>query len=473
MKISRRVVLRGIGGTVLALPFLEGVAPRGVKAADETPTFAFFFRQANGCAQEESTSEIGAEPERFFPTALGPLTAATMTGRAVDELLDYASELLVVRSVNMKDYDFGDGHARGAMQGLTAHGPLVDGAAGDSEAGGMSIDHLMGTELNDGGRESLYLYSGQNGWLGGPCISHRGAGSRRAATYDPWESYQSMVGGDAGMTETAQMEIVERRRSVNDLVRAQLVRLQSSPRLSRNDHDRLQLHLDAVRDLEVALTCRMDADSEMMLEGLAPGFSSPDGDQILESARLHMDVAALAIACGYTRVATLQIGSGNDGETHYRHPMTGDMMENYHYISHRRLSHDSTGAIIPGSDLLHHYIDRQFAQTFKHMLDRLSAYTMPDGSSLLQHGVAVWYNDNSNGPPHGYQNVPYILAGSCGGFFKQGECIDVQPGDRSPSHNKMLNTLGTAVGLTNASGGDLDDFGDPTLPHGTLDALRA
>jgi hypothetical protein len=473
MKISRRIVLRGIGGTVLALPFLEGLAPRGAKAGLETPPYAFFMRQANGVAQAANTGEIGEEPERFFPTALGALSAGTMSGRAVDELLDYAGQLLIVKNVNMVDYNFADGHARGAMQGLTAIGPQVEGAAGDSEAGGMSIDHRIGADLNEGGRESLYLYAGQNGWLGGACISHRGAGTRRAALPNPWEAYQTIVGGDTGGGTTTTVEVVERRRSVNDLVRAQLGRLKAHPRLSRADHARLDLHLAAVRDLEVALSCRMDMDAEMMLEGLAPGYNSTDGDEILETARLHMDVAALAIACGYTRSVALQIGNGNDGSTRYRHPMTGDQMENYHYISHRRTSHDSSGAIIPGSDLLHHYIDRQFAQTFKHMLDRLSAYEMPDGNSLLHHGVAVWYNDNSNGPPHGYRNIPYVLGGSAAGFFRQGQHIEVRPGNREANHHMMLNTIGTAVGVRNASGGDLDDFGDPSLPRGTLDELRA
>ena len=39
---------------------------------------------------------------------------------------------------------------------------------------------------------------------------------------------------------------------------------------------------------------------------------------------------------------------------------------------------------------------------------------------------------------------------------------------------KLLNTIGTAVGLTNAAGGPLDDFGDTSfVATGLLDALRA
>lgn len=474
MKMSRRLVLRGIGGAVVSLPFLEGLMPREVSAGDATQPYAIFFRQANGVAQEQNNDEIGSEPERFFPTALGPLTEATMMGRAVDELVAFRNDLLIVKNVNMFNFNYGDGHARGVMQGLTASGPTVEEAGGDSEAGGMSIDHRIGAELNPDGRDSLVLYCGASGgWLGGACQSYRASGVRRAALHNPFQAYTTMVGGETGLTPEAQMQLVERQRSVNDLVRDQLVTLQSHPALSRADHDRLQLHLDAIRDLEVALTCQMSADEERTFEGMSTGYDSTDGDETLAAARLHMDVAALAVACGYTRSVSIQVGPGNDGSTRYRNTDTGALMENYHYVSHRRTSHDSTGAIIAGSDYLHHLVDRQFAQTFRHLLERLAAYSMPDGQSLLAHGLAIWHNDNSNGPPHGSTNVPYIIGGSANGFLRQGEYLEVEPGSREPTHNKMLNTIGTAVGLRKADGSFLDDFGDPSLPRGLLtDIMR-
>ena len=69
MKISRRVVLRGIGGAALSLPFLEGLVPRHARAGVEVAPYAVFFRQANGVAQEANSGEIGEEPERFFVPA--------------------------------------------------------------------------------------------------------------------------------------------------------------------------------------------------------------------------------------------------------------------------------------------------------------------------------------------------------------------------------------------------------------------
>ncbi|MCB9591870.1 MAG: DUF1552 domain-containing protein [Sandaracinaceae bacterium] len=466
LKLGRRIVLRGLGGAVLTLPFLESVGRPPAAHADSETSYAVFFRQANGVAAAQST-ELGSEPERFWPRDVGALTTDSLRDRSLDELTDYRSQLLVLGNVNGQNFDYGDGHARGALQCLTARGPTVTGAGGDSEAGGESLDHRLGRELNADGRDSWFMYAGRNsGWLGGPCISYRGAGDRRSPIHDPREGYMTLVGGDAGLSAEAQRQLAERGRSVNDLVRSQLARLMSTPQLSRADRDRIDLHQSAIRDIEVRLACQLPDDRVAELEGLGMAYDSTDGDEVLAAARLHMDVAALAIACGVTRSVAIQVGSGNDGSTRYRNLATGGQLENYHYLSHRRLSHDSSGAIISDADQLHAMVDRQFAATFRHLLDRLGEYAMPSGGTLLDCGVSCWLNDLGNGPAHSRQNLPWIIAGSAGGVLRQGEYLQVSGGDRSAVNiAQLLNTLATAVGVP------MTNFGDSSLPGGTLDEM--
>lgn len=474
MKISRRNVLRGLGGATLALPLLEGLQARKAAAADLVPAFAVFFRQACGVACAQETDEIGSEPERFWPRTAGVLTPTSLEGRALDELSAYADRLLVVGNVNMVNYDFGDGHARGALQTLTARGPMVEGAGGDSEASGESLDHRIGRELNPGGRESLFLYGGPNGgWLGGACISYRGPGQRRAAIRNPWSAYQAILGSNSGIDPEQAALVARRQKSVNDLVRDQMQSLIGSSSLSKGDRRRLELHFDAIRDVEVALSCRLADDQARLIQTGSSVYDSTNGEDVITTIKLQMEVAAIAIACGHTRSVAIQTGNGNDGNTRFLDPESGKRMENYHYISHRRSSHDAKGTVIAGSDLLHHKIDRYFGQMFKHLLDKLDAYEMPSGKRLLDHGVAVWHNDNGNGPGHSAKNVPFILAGSANGFLKQGQYITV-PGDRNTTtHNKVLNTIGSAVGLRSTAGNLLEDFGDPANPKGIVPELVA
>ncbi len=97
MKLSRRIVLKGLGGATLGLPLLESFLPRTAHAQNATAqTFAIFFRQANGVAQGGQ-----GEPDRFWPKQRGPLTEATMQGQALDELTAVRSKLLILRNVNM------------------------------------------------------------------------------------------------------------------------------------------------------------------------------------------------------------------------------------------------------------------------------------------------------------------------------------------------------------------------------------
>ncbi len=475
---NRRLVLRGIGGVTLGLPFLEGLAPRPVRAQDSSPAaapFAFFFRQGNGVATAQEGADGSDEPERFWPKQLGPLTSDNLSGRALDELTSYADKLLCVRNVNMVDFDYGDGHARGALQCLTGRRPVVSGVGGDSEASGESLDHRIGRQLNPDGIDSLFMYAGSpGGWLGGPCISYRGSNDRRSALHNPYDAYQTLFGGVDLLSEEAAIAFAVRNKSVNDLVRGQLSSLLSDTRLSASDRNRLDLHLTSIRDAEVGLLCRMEESETRVLEGLEEIHESNDGDDIWAIARAHMDIAALAIACGMTRSVALQIGNGNDGSSTYRDPDTGDTMENYHYISHRRLSHDNSGGLISNADLLHHKIDRQFAQTFRYLLDRLSAYEGENGGTLLDQGVSVWLNDLGNGPGHSSRNVPLVLAGSANGFFPQGQYIELDDGEwNAENHARVLNTIATAVGATSAGKDYCDDIGEDDSdrePHPELTA---
>lgn len=472
MKLSRRHVLRGLGGALLGLPWLEGLAPKQARAQASGAPFAIFFRQANGVAAEQDTVELGAEPERFWPTRAGRLTAETLADRALAELVSHADRLLVVGNVNMENFNYGDGHARGALQLLTARGPTVDGQGGNSEANGESLDHRIGRELNGNGNESLFLYAGEaGGWLGGPCISYRGPGNRRSALTNPYNAYQALVGGAPTLPSQGGSKRDARKRSINDLVRSELSALLARPVLSSADRQRLDLHLSSVRDLEVSLSCNLAEAEQRALEA-APG-DTQDGDQVLATTRLHMDVAVLAVACGYTRSVAIQVGNGNDGATRYRDPATGDLMENFHFVSHRRQSHGDVGDIIQGSDLLHHRVDIQFAQTFRYLLDKLAAYSMP-GGSLLDQGMAIWMNDLGNGPAHGSRNCPVIIAGSAGGFLKQGEYVIIDGGDEGrTNHARVLNTIGAAAGLRKPNGDLIDDFGDPGQDRSVVSELLA
>ncbi|MGK3962017.1 DUF1552 domain-containing protein [Sorangium sp. So ce118] len=457
--ITRRRVLKGLFGVTVALPFLETFAPRRAAAgAGDVPPFAIFMRQANGVAQA-----AGDEPEMFWPSETGPLSKESLerdSDRAVSELKDHASKLIMVRGVNFAFQANGCGHSGGGNQCLTAARVSDDPKGNESLAMGESIDNRIATELNAPGVEPLTLYAGKMAGYINEVLSYRGPKLLRAAERSPFNAYQKLF-GLADVDTEVQRSLTARRTSVNDLVRGEMQSLMSRKDLSKSDRERLKLHFDSIRDLEVALACELPAERVAEMEAISPKVGSSDNIEAV--ARMQMDIIALAMACGVTRAATLQVGDGNDG-TEYT--INGVRQKSYHKISHRIDGDGTSGPPIEGAQELHHQIDRIHARMFKHLLDRLSSYELGSGT-LLDHGVAVWLNDNAD-KYHSFRKVPYILAGGASGYLKTGQFVDVKI-----TNNKLLNTIGTAVGCTNGQGGPLDNFGDESLEGGLVDPIIA
>lgn len=463
-KLRRRRFLAGIAGASVALPFLESVAfvgPRSVAKADAGPgTYTMFFKQGNGVQQAS-----GSEPDRFWPTETGALTRELMmtrdADRAVSELADYAEQLLIVAGTRMPFGGGSCGHARGLAQLLTARQWLV----GDRHArgGGESVDWLIGRYCNAEGVEPLNLAAGPvegNYVSGNP--SYSGSNQLRPVQNNPAAVYASLF-GDGGGDEFAE-QIALRRRSVNDLVRAEMSELMGSPQLGAADRQRLQNHFDFIRDVEVQMTCELDPAEVAAMESVRGNLNA--NDERVNIMHMMMDLTALAFSCDQNRSAVLQMGAGNDSTRYY---VDGIQQNTYHRISHRIDDDGSSGPPIPGADRLHHQIDRIHARMFKHFLDRVSMYTGPSGETLLHDCVAVWMNDLSKGPPHSLDNMPWVVAGSGGGYLKQGEYVDV--GDKP--HNMFLNTLISANGITGEDGGPFTTFGEDSLEQGVLGQMVA
>ena len=456
MQHSRRVFLRGMGAVAVGLPLLDAFRPRTARAED-APRCAVFLRQGNGCAQAGNN-----EPDRFWPSQRGALTTASLqadSDRAVVELAKYADKLLLVSGTRFAFPGNGCGHSGGGNQVLTAAKVSDDPSGEKSLAMGESVDNHMATAINPDGREPLTLMTGATQGYLPVVLSYRGAKMLRGADNDPFTVYKRMT-GLSGMDAATVAQIATRRKSVNDLIRGQLKSLLASSALSGADRQRLDLHLSAIRDVEVKMACVLPDMRQRELDGIDP----VDGTNYVTVTQMHIDLVALSFACDYSRVATLQMGQGNDA-TQFSIPgfMNGMTLPRYHQISHRIYSDGATGDPIEGAQEMHHEIDKLHARLFVYLLDKLSGYGVPGGGTMLDHSVAVWTNDLGHGVSHTYQNIPWVLAGSAGGYLKQGLYVDAG----NVTHNQLLNTLLTAVGVPTSN------FGDASLKGGVIGALVA
>jgi hypothetical protein len=471
---NRRAFLTGAGGVAIGLPFLEGLPSRSAWAADGAPVFTFFVVAQNGVVNKN-----------FFPSATGALTTAGLSGAgdiATAVLAPHAANLLFLKGINYPNPGpKACGHAEGNVQTLTG---LAPGSTGNAAyAAGPSADTLIAKALN--GPDPLALYSGNKGFIA-ERISFKaaGAGQVRSADVNPYLLYSKVVGlADAAPTtpttptapttpttpavNPVAQELANRRKSVNDLVRAELNSLKNMSVLSSADKQRLEQHFQAIRDIEVNMgnmggmgntpvptgaACSKDGLPTDKYEELKSGFSFK-GAQMEEYVKLHLQIMAVAFGCNYSRVATLQWGDGTDG-TKYDVTSNAGLGWTFHQLSHR-IQSDSASGNNPTAEAAHHEIDTLRMKTLLVGLDAFKAHGLENNAQI------VWTNTIADGPSHSTRGVPMIVWGSGGGFLKQGTYLDTA----GTANAKILNTLMAAA--TRDTGGT-----PPAIGSGLYDAMK-
>jgi hypothetical protein len=460
--INRRAFLRGAAGVAIGLPFLEGLPERSAWAQGSAPVFSLFI-----CAA------CGVVGNKFFPNATGAITAASLAaaGKATSELSTHAANLLFVKGINFPMGGPTDcGHAQGLCQVLTAKPAAGGGKSATST--GPSADVVIAARVTPG-TDPLTLYAGnkRNGYIV-ERLSFKagGAGQVRAADDNPYNLYSKLVGlasAAGGMTPAGgalASELLESRKSVNDLVRSQLNELLRRPQLSAADRQRLQQHFDAIRDAEVsmgqmadAVACSSAGLDTTRLEALKSGLAFQTNGMIEEVTKLHMSVVAVAFGCNFSRTATLQWGDGTD-QTKYNVPSNASLGWPFHHLSHRVQS-DATSGNNPTAEQAHAEIDVLRMKTLSAGLDHFASRGLSDKCFVM------WTNHVADGPSHAFRNVPVILWGNGGGYLKQGQYVDAE----NSGNNKLLNTLISAA--IRDTGSSMENFGDGS--GGQLAAIRA
>ena len=478
--MHRRRFLRGLGGVMVALPFLETFELRKAKAADPPKRLAIFF-----CCN-------GVNMEKFWPaTPYGPLTAASLTGTGMAPLADYASKLLVPRGIHLvprgwgRDPAGGDDHAKGVGHRLTA---AANQMTTERYASGVSLDHAIASSINPSGKGPLNLMVGYraNDVLGS--VSYTGSGQQAIPFQDPWKAFKDWSGAGSTTGGMTIDRLAMRRKSILDAVKGDLDALKNSSVVSKSDKDKLDMHYTSIRSLETTIqssgmtSCGLPMARTTEISLIDPATVTRDSEYS-KVADMMLDVMALALACDQNRVTTIQWGSGAAGPIFSWLGMNADDVNtkyNHHKLSHGATTDAATSPNLPAdqwkSALFN--IDQWYMQHYKGLLDRLAMYSEPNGS-VLDNSAVVYMNDLGDGLGHNWMDLPNIIAGGAGGYFKQGQYVKLVNGtntanDTDAPSNMLLTTLANAVGAKKSDGSPITNFGSaPTGKAGELTALKA
>ena len=476
----RRTFLRGLSGIAVSLPFLEALAPRRVRAADPPRRLAIFF-----CCN-------GVNTERFWPKTYGALTPESLMGTGLEPLATYATQLLIPRGIHLVPRGF-DRDAAGGDDHMKAVGHRLTAAANQNSqehyASGPSLDQLVAASINPGGKGPLNLFVGSrtNDVLGS--ISYTGAGRQAIPFQDPWKAFKDWSGASSTAAGSDMLDhAADRRRSVLDLVKSDLDALKGSSVLGQADRMKLDMHLTAIRGLELSMDaagisgCQLPETRKQEISKITPSRVTLDSEY-QKVGDMLLDVMALALACDQNRVATIQWGSGAGGPIFSWLGMNASDVNkkyNHHKLSHGATTDAATSPNLPADQWKPALfsIDQWYMQHFKGLLDRLAGYNEGDGS-VLSNTAVCYMNDLSDGSAHSWMDLPNIIAGGAAGYFKLGQYIKLTKStpnnnDSDAPSNMLLTTLANAVGATRKDGTPFTNFGSaPTGKPGELTALKA
>lgn len=442
--LSRRTVLRGLGGAAVALPLLDAMRGRSASANNFGPKRLIVMYTPNGTIAHNFWPK-GSEWDFTLSPILAPLA-------------EHKDDLLILRGIDMlSSLDGpGDAHQKGTGQCLTATKLLDGDFAGDAGqsagwAGGISIDQRVANHFGTATPyASLELGVAVEGSTVASRISYRGPGQPLPPENSPYAAYQRLF-ADALQDPVEVERLANRRRTVLDAVAEQHKQLRD--RLGVEDRDKLDSHLLAVEEIRARL------DQPTMQFG---GVCQPlDQGKVVEPelvanlpiiGRLQMDLLAMAFACDLTRVATLMWTKS--AATPVYSFLDPKIVEGHHSIAHKGDEDELKVA-------QNTKINVWFAEQLAYLIGALKAIPEGDGT-VFDNTVILWTNEQAKGNNHDRMDMPYVLAGSAGGYFETGRYL-VQ-GQQTP-HNKLL------VSLLHAMGVDDEVFGDPQYGTGPLSGL--
>ena len=419
MRGNRRAFLRGLGGLTVGLPLLDSLQARAQTGV--YPRRLVIIYTPNGVVRDA-----------WFPTA-GANERDFLLGPCLSPLQPFKDKLLVLDGMHLQvaiDVAPGEPHQRGMGALLTGRGLMPgDFVGGDGQragwGSGISVDQYV-HQLTSGGRRSL-----QMGVRTGTVaevrnrLSYMGAGMPLPPVDDPVALFDDLF--TDLMTEPEALRTLRlQRRSVLDTVQEQFG--QVLPRLSGTDRRKLDQHFTLLRELETRLTTPPVGALGCQIPDRPPVRAADDEATMAPLAQSQMDVLAAALACDQARVATVQISSAINALRYPWAPVDSNLEG--HMLSHMGDSDTSARQQLTRRHTWH-------AEQVAYLLARLAA--IPEGAgSVLDNTLVWWCNELSVGNAHSQLNMPFVLAGSCGGFFDTGRFVTLAD---APHHRLLLSIL--------------------------------
>jgi hypothetical protein len=466
MSMGRRSLLKGLGaGSVL----LSGLTRTLLAEAAAPNLRAAFIFHANGSQWQWTPSAPGPAwvPPAGSPTNpsgldpyVGPNYVLSPHLKALEPIRNDVT--IVKRLILARE----KGHPhRMATRSVLGCGAATSFDQTLAQAVGMTtpipcLDYRIGTPDGAGGFAASFsqvnnvLIPGNN--TGGTFLQ---------GEMSPVAAYQRLAPIIAGsaMSGPQVNQTLTTRRSLLDFVRNDVNTFSS--RLSSIERPKLQLYLQGLRDLENSLGSSLGPLPESCGAAVTPPATADIQMEVADMAtavgtttlsRLFLDVMALALSCGISRIAVMMWGGGENDK-----PVPFMGINGWHGVSHNNPALNQSGGQLMVN--MHNYLAGEFA----YFIQKLASFPSATGT-VLDESVVVWGTQNGNScqvafspTDHDPHNSPLVVAGRLGGGLKPGNLIDGQ----NRNHNDVYIKIAQVFGLNATT------VGNPAWCMGPLPGL--
>ncbi len=430
-RIERRTFLRGIGAT-LALPWLEIMTPRSVRAAARAtppPRFVTFF-QPNGVYPK--AWNVRGEGRNF---ALSPI---------LEPLADFRDDMVVLSGID----SVGKGHVK-----LT--GAFLTGTAIENGVNGISVDQVIARQIGQGTRFSSIELGTEPPRQGmavddpialANTVSWSSTTQRISPEISPRAAFDRLF-RDPSSPEARRA--AENRRSVVDLVLEDAKSLQRIA--SGRDRQKIDEYLDGVRGVEQQIERTLNPPEPEWTPLSRPDLKRPPSGipaSKAEHMRLMLDLLVLALQTDTTRVATFMSAHGFSRQNF---TFLDGVKNDHHGMSH----HKNQAALVKEYTT----VSRWYATQVQYLLTKMRAIEEGNGS-LLDNSIVLYGSEMKDGNGHIKNDLPLVLVGRGQGRLKSGQHLACPAG--TPLANLHLT-------LARQFGAQMDTFNNASTS--TLDGL--
>jgi len=445
-KFSRRAILKRLGIGAGFLPLLSTERARGA-AQNGYPTRFISITWTDGIC-----------PPNFYVTgaagALPPTLPSTLT-----PLANWSSKLLLFRNANkaQSPFDINVMIDVGSKYGghFTYPAMLTGGVSspnGTAEVPTInatfpSIDQIYADNLLAGGVTNAQLNVGCRPYKS--YTSFRSGGTPNTQQNDPYKLFTSLFGGTT-MPQTQIDALRARRKSVLDFVGGELTTFAKN--LGSDDKSKVMVHMDSIRSLEDQLKPSTTTPATCTAPDITPtGLNFNTIANYPNHVKFMSDLVAAAIICGKARSVTMDL-IDNGGGNSLTFPWLNISSPDFHAIAHQGSANYTQKAMI----------DQWFYTACVAEVVGKLAGVMEGTTSVLDNTVILVCNDMSEGAAHYVGQIPFVVIGSGGGFFKTGRLVTLA---NQVPHNQLLTSILHALGMTSVTG-----VGDPKYT-GNIDSV--